>query len=182
MLLARAASAAQRTDEALRLEQRLAEQSDGEVDEGVAAVARWSTAARLAEMKSTTRDAATRRLIEDRERSTGARRDPPAIWVALVWTHPEDRFALEFRTPALETTDPWERAVVQAADLGLEAFRIREREDGTYTVRVTRPDTEDLRPQRAKLVIVERPGERDERITIREVTLTREARTNELTL
>ena len=182
LLLARAASAAQRTDEALRLEQRLAEQSDGEVDEGVAAVARWSTAARLAEMKSTTRDAATRRLIEDRERSTGARRDPPAIWVALVWTHPEDRFALEFRTPALETTDPWERAVVQAADLGLEAFRIREREDGTYTVRVTRPDTEDLRPQRAKLVIVERPGERDERITIREVTLTREARTNELTL
>lgn len=182
LLLARAASAASRTDEALRLEQRLAEQSDGEVDEGAAAVARWSTAARLAEMKARTENADARRRVEDRERSTGARRDPPAIWAALVWTHPEDRFALEFRTPALVAADPWERANVQAGELGLEAFTIREREDGTYTVRVSRADTEDLRPETAKLVIVERPGERDERITVREVTLTRESRTQELTL
>lgn len=182
LLLARAASAASRTDEALRLEQRLAEQSDGEVDEGAAAVARWSTAARLATMKAAARDASARRLIEDRERSTGARRDPPAIWVALVWTHPEDRFALEVRTPSLAEADPWERAEVQAAELGLEAIRIREREDGSYRIRVTRSDTDDLRPETARLVVVERPGEPDERITLREITLTRESRTSELTL
>ncbi|MFO0694247.1 MAG: AgmX/PglI C-terminal domain-containing protein [Polyangiales bacterium] len=182
LLLARAAEAAGRTDEALRLEQRLSEQSDADVDEGAAAYARFHTSVQLARMKVAARDASLRAAIHARERATGALRDPPDAWVALVFRHPDDALVLRYATPTMTATEPMLSAEVEGPSFGIDAFRIREREDGTYRIRIERPDTEDLRESVAELVVVERPGRPDERITTRELRLTRDQRVKELAL
>ena len=72
LLLARAAADAGRTDEALRLEQRLSESVESGAFEGAAAFARLWTSVRLARLKLDATDPATRASVARRERDTGA--------------------------------------------------------------------------------------------------------------
>lgn len=173
--LARAAAGAGRTDEALRLEQRVSESADDDVDEGVSAFARLWTTVRLSRMKLDADDA-MRRALARRERSTGALRDPPAVFVALTWSHPDDRPALLIRHPGTPDEEPAEPAPLSAKGWGIEAIRIREREEGVYRLEVHRSERDELRDVRAELLVIVAPGTPQERILREEIVLTRQAR------
>lgn len=173
LLLARAAAAAERMDEALRLEQRVSEEADDDVEEGLAAVARAFTTERLARLRAAATDPTMRAMLDDRLRSTGVLRRPPAVVVSLVWDHPDDRLSLEWASPAASPTEPWTPASTVAQDLGIGAFRLLEREEGVYRIRIRRDDARDLRDTHATLVIVENLGTPNERTTTQDITLTR---------
>jgi Ca-activated chloride channel family protein len=102
LLWARAAADAGRIDEALRLEQRLSESTAPELDEGVAGAARSWTLVRLARLTLDAEDDATRAEIRRRSRLAGVLRDPPALFVALTWSHPDDTPELRVRFPRSE--------------------------------------------------------------------------------
>ena len=80
------------------------------------------------------------------------------------------------------TDEPWTAASTSAPELGINAFRILEREEGAYRIRVTRADSRDLRDTHATLVIIEGLGTPAERTTTQEVTLTRDTREREIPL
>lgn len=173
LLLARAAADAGRTDEALRLEQRLAETADAAVDEGAATFARlWSTV-RLARMRLASRGADVVRSIRRRERDSGVLRDPPALLVALTWPHPDDAPALRIRHPSTPADVGFEPAALRGGAWGIEAARIREREPGDYVFEIRREERDRIRDLRGELLVVIAPGTADERVLRQEITLTR---------
>jgi len=176
LLLARAAAAASRLDEALRLEQRVSEEVDDDVDEGLGAVARAFTTVRLARLRAEQQDPAIRTILDDRLRATGVLRRPPAVVVSLVWDHPDDRLVLEWLGPAAAQNEPWASSTTSSPELGISSFRILEREAGEYRVRVARPDARDLRESHATLVVTEGLGTANERTTMHAITLTRDTR------
>lgn len=182
LLLARAAAAAGRTDEALRLEQRVSEEADDDVEEGLSAVARAFTTVRLSRLRAEARDPAMRAALDDRLRSTGVLRRPPAVVVSLVWDHPDDQLVLGYRGPDAADDAPYLEPRVVSPELGIASFRIVEREPGRYRVRVERSDTRDLRETRATLVVTEGLGTPNERTTTREITLRRDAPRQEIDL
>jgi Ca-activated chloride channel family protein len=179
--LARAAADAGRVDEALRLEQRLSETADSEVDEGAAGFARLWTQIRLARLKL---DAVAElaEMIRRRERETGALRDPPAILALLSWSHPDDAPELWLRHPSTPVPAPgsdepaWERAPLAGGAHGVEAVPIREREDGDYLFELRREERDRIRDVEAELLVLMYPGTSDERILRHEVRLTRRDR------
>ena len=180
LLLARAAADSGRTDEALRLEQRLSESTEPGVDEGAAAYARLWTQVRLARMWLATDDATTRTAIRRRVRETGALRDPPDVFVALSWSHPDDALSLGVHYPGYDAPTDAERfdtATLGGTQNGIWALRIREREDGDHLFQITRADTESLRETDCELLVIVQPGTEQERILRAEVHLTRELRT-----
>lgn len=182
LLLARAAGAAGRIDEALRLEQRVSEEADDDVEEGLSGIARAFTTVRLAELRSTNRDPALRRALDDRLRATGVLRRPPSLVVSLVYSHPDDRLTLGMRGPDVPESEPFTPSGLAAPELGIASFQVLEREPGGYRVHIERADARDLRESRAKLVVIENLGTPQERTTVRELVLTRENRTHELTI
>lgn len=182
LLLARAAAGAGRTDEALRLEQRLSESVAPDVYQGVSAFARlWSTV-RLARMKTATEDDEMRRAIARRERENGALRDPPALLVALTWAHPDDAPELWLHYPGTEDDDEWDRVPLVGQPFGMEAARIREREEGDYLFEVRRVERDQLRDLEADLLVVVAPATTDEQILRQPIRLTREERTTRFRL
>lgn len=176
LLLALAAADAGRIDEALRLEQRLSESTDDEVDIDAAGVARLWTTVRLARLKADQRLSALAGDIRARERETGALRDPPAVFAALTWSHPDDTPELFVRYPSTPEDVGWERAPLLGSGFGLEAVRVREREPGDYLFEVRRTERDALRDVEAQLLVVSiaDSGERIEQMPVR---LTRTART-----
>lgn len=185
LLMARAAADAGRLDEALRLEERLAESVDPGLDTGAAAYARLWTLVRLARLRAHTTDAATLSQIRERERGAGALRDPPDLLVAIVWDHPDDEPALWGRTPstAPETTQGtatsslgFERAALLGDAFGIEAIAIREKDDGTYTFEVRRDERDALRDLHATLVAITAAGAEGEHVTEQDIVLTRDHR------
>lgn len=176
LLLARAAAGAGRMDEALRLEQEISESVPPSVYQGSAAFARLWTTVRLTRLKAETEDASMRASIAQRERATGALRDPPALFVAVTWEHPDDRPELWMRYPDMPD-DHWDQAPLRGQPFGIEAIRIRERESGEYLFEIRRLERDELRDIEAKLLIVIAPGTADEQILEQDLTLTRETRT-----
>lgn len=177
--LARAAAGAHRIDEALRLEQRLSETADAGAKEGVAELARLWTRVRLARLASQDLDEATARALRRRTRETGALREPPAIFVALVWEHPDDLPELFLSYPGRtdeEGDETWEQAEVRGDRQGIAATDIRDREDGDYLFEVRREDQDALRDTVGELVVVVAPATDDQRVLLVPVRLTREVR------
>lgn len=176
LLLARAAADAGRIDEALRLEQRLGESVDPDVTRGAPGVARLWSLVRLARLEVEVEDAATRAALRRRKRSTGALREPPAVFAALTWSHPDDAPQLFARLPSTPEEVEWQRAGVLGGSYGLEAIRLREREEGPMLLEVRRLDEDDLRDTTAELLVVLDAGSPEERVLRQEITLTRTER------
>jgi tetratricopeptide (TPR) repeat protein len=176
LLLARAAADAGRLDEALRLEQRLAETVEPGVDADAAGLARLWTLVRLARLRAANPDAARLAQLRERERGAGALRDPPALFAALTWDHPDDAPTLHARFPSTPADVGWEDATARGPAFGLEALRVREREDGDYLFEVRRADRDALRPVDAELLVVAAPGTPAARVVTARVQLTREQR------
>jgi len=176
LLLARAAADAGRLDEALRLEQRLAETVEPGVDAGAAGLARLWTLVRLARLRASNPDGARLAQLRERERGAGALRDPPALFAALTWDHPDDAPTLHARFPSTPADVGWEEATARGPAFGLEALRVREREDGDYLFELRRADRDALRPVDAELLVVVAPGTPAQRVVTARVQLTREQR------
>ena len=174
--LARAAANAGRTDEALRLEQRLSESAEEDAPTGAATFARLWTGIRLSRMKLAAEDDATRASIRRRERQTGALRDPPALLVLFSWRHPDDAPELYLRHPSTPEDLEWERATLLGGAFGVEAIPVREREEGDYLIELRRAERDRIRDVVGELLLIVAPGTADERIVQREVRLTREER------
>jgi Ca-activated chloride channel family protein len=172
LLMSRAAAGAGRTDEALRLEQRLSESTDPGVDEGAATYARLWTMVRLMRLADGS-DAETGAAVRRRLREAGVLRDPPDIFVALSFDHPDDipRFSLHY--PGIEDANAFEEATLGGTEHGILAFRIREREEGAYQIDARREDRESLRDITAELMIVIHPGAADARVIRQDVVLSR---------
>ena len=182
LLLARAAADAGRIDEALRLEQRLSESTDPGVHEGAAGFARLWTAVRLARLKLEAEDDDMRAAIRRRERQSGALREPPAIFVALTWRHPDDHPELVVRYPSTDEDIGWEPVELGGRDHGIYAARVREREDGEYLFEVRRNEADEIRDLEAVLTIVSGLGTGEEHIERVELSLTRETLKRRYTL
>jgi tetratricopeptide (TPR) repeat protein len=176
LLLARAAADGGRTDEALRLEQRLSESTDPGVDEGAAGYARLWTAVRLARMKLEADTDEERAAIRRRERESGALREPPAVFVALTWSHPDDVPELLARYPSTDEDVRWETIELGGRDHGIFATRIREREEGDYFFEVRRNERDEIRDLVAELMVVTSLGTPEEHIERLPITLTRSER------
>jgi hypothetical protein len=158
------------------------------VDTGAAGLARLWTLVRLARLRASAPDAATLELVRERERAAGALRDPPDLIFALTWAHPEDRPELYVRHPGIGD-DPttagdvrWERATTSGPELGLEATRIRDREEGEYLLEVRRTERDALRDTVAELLVLVAPGTPEQRLLRREVRLDRVTRTRRYAL
>ncbi len=182
LLLARAAADAGRVDEALRLEQRLSESGDDGDAEGAPEWARLWTEVRLARLRAGAHDAAALHAIERRERTTGALRDPPALFAALTWKHPDDFPTLWVRYPSTPEDVKWEQAPLRGDPFGIEVVQAHEREDGDYLFEVRRADKDAIRDTRAELLVVIAPGTPGEKVLRKAVTLTRDTRTVRLRL
>ncbi|MGF1464621.1 MAG: AgmX/PglI C-terminal domain-containing protein [Sandaracinaceae bacterium] len=176
LLLARAAADAGRTDEALRLEQRLSESTDPGVDEGVAGQARLWTTVRLARLELDADTDAGRREVRRRARIAGVLRDPPAVFAALTWAHPDDRPELRVRLPGADEDDPWTPVDLGGPAYGIRALRLRDPDDGSVALEVRRSDEDELRPLEAELLVIVGLGEADTRIHRVPFTLTRQRR------
>ncbi len=173
LLLARAAADAGRIDEALRLEQRLSESTDPGVDEGAAGYARLWTTVRLARLKLD--EHADQRAVRRRERESGALREPPAIFAALTWDHPDDHPELRARYPSTDEDVRWEVIELGGRDHGIYATSIREREEGEYLFEVRRNERDEIRDLAAELIVITNLGTPEEHIERLPITLTRVA-------
>jgi tetratricopeptide (TPR) repeat protein len=172
LLLARAAADAGRIDEALRLEQRLSESTDPGEHEGAAGDARLWTTVRLARLKlDRAQDAAA---IRRRERESGALRDPPAIFAALTWGHPDDHPQLFARYPSTDADIGWETIELGGRDHGIYATSVREREEGEYLFEVRREERDEIRDLEAELIVITNLGTAEEHVERTPLSLTRE--------
>ncbi|MFK7985118.1 MAG: AgmX/PglI C-terminal domain-containing protein [Sandaracinaceae bacterium] len=174
LLLARAAADAERVDEALRLEQRLSESTDPGVHEGVAGYARLWTTVRLARLKLDDPDGDMLAAIRRRERESGALRDPPAVFAALTWRHPDDYPEIVVRYPSTDEDIGWEPVELGGRDHGIFAVRIREREEGETLFEVRRLERDELRDLECELLVITGLGTPEESIERFPLTLTRD--------
>jgi len=174
LLLARASADAGRIDEALRLEQRLSESTDPGVHEGDAGFARLWTTVRLARLKLAAEGDEMRTAIRRRERQSGALREPPALFVALTWRHPDDHPELLVRYPSTDEDVEWEPVELGGRDHGIYAARVREREEGEYLFEVQRHELDEIRDLEAELTIVSELGTDDEHVERIPFTLPRD--------
>jgi Ca-activated chloride channel family protein len=173
LLLARAAADAERIDEALRLEQRLSESTDPTETEGAAGFARLWTTVRLARLKLGAENDETRVAIRRRERESGALRDPPAIFAAMTWSHPDDHPLLFARYPSTDQDVSWETIELGGADHGIYATNIREREEGPYLFEARRTELDEIRDITGELLVITNLGTPEERIVTTPITLSR---------
>lgn len=178
LLLARAAAGAGRIDEALRLQQRLAEQSEPGKFEGVAGVAQLWTLVRLAGLSLD--EAAPQDAINERMRSTGLLRTAPSAIALFTWAHPEDAPAMFANIPSTPVGTEWERANVSATALGIEAVLVDERDEGDeLKFEIRRSERDSLRDLEGTFWLVTNLGTPEERFVRQSVTLSRETRTQQ---
>lgn len=165
LLLAQAAAGSGRVDEALRLEQRLAETAEPGAASGVARTALLWSSVRFAELRKRARDADDHeklRALVARMRRSGVLREAGDLRVSLVWSHPDAMLSLWAGHPGLGLTRPTDIT----PELGIEAFDVREQEGGTYKLEVRRAGRDHLTRVDAKLVVVWKEGTNEERIEV----------------
>ncbi|MCC7537020.1 MAG: hypothetical protein IT379_12440, partial [Deltaproteobacteria bacterium] len=165
LLLAQAAAGAGRVDEALRLEQSLAETAEPGSSSGVARTAMLWSSVRFAKLRQQARganDARQSRALLARMRRSGVLREAGALRVSLTWSHPDAQLALWGAFPGLGLTRPTDLA----PEYGIEAFDVREETTGRFRFEVRRGGG-DLRTEvTAELVVVWNEGRDDERIVV----------------
>jgi Ca-activated chloride channel family protein len=165
LLLAQAAAGAGRIDEALRLEQRLAETAQPGEATGPARTAILWSSVRLAELRKDARakeDAERLRAYLGRMRRGGVLREAGALRASLTWSHPDANLSLWASHPGLSLTRPTDIA----PEFGIEAFDLAEQEPGVYHVEVRRREGDGLTGVTAKLTVVWREGRDDERVEV----------------
>ncbi|MCB9656257.1 MAG: AgmX/PglI C-terminal domain-containing protein [Sandaracinaceae bacterium] len=174
LLLARAAADAGRVDEALRLEQRVAEAADGAADEGAAAVAQAWTRVRLALLRAEANDPALDAAVLRRQRHSGALRSPPALFAALTWAHPDDVLQMTVAYP--DAPERFEPVQLNGQTHGIHALTLADLDEGALRLAFARDEREELRPTDATLVVVLGLGTDGERILRETVHLDRDTR------
>ncbi len=165
LLLAQAAAGAGRVDEALRLEQRLAETAEPGAAEGIARTAILWASVQLAALRQKARadhDQDALDALTARMRQCGVLGEASPLRVSLVWSHPDAGLSLWAAHPGLGLTRPEDIA----PEYGIEALDVKEREPGTYRIEVRRSGGDHLTAVDAKLVIVSNEGRDDERVQI----------------
>ncbi len=169
LLLARAAAGAGRIDEALRLEDRLAETV--EAGAGGHEVAAWAQAwheLRLAALRDGARrasDVALTARLAARSRESGVLSTGGAgrVLVGLTWAHPDARLQLELTAPGDQLA---RRAPVLGGAVGIEAVRLARLVPGAYRLAVRRPGAaETVRAFDATLWVLWDEGEASEKLT-----------------
>ncbi len=166
LLLAQAAAGAHRTDEALRLEQRVMETAPPGSIGGVARVAQLWSSVRFAELRQNAGgDAEQLNALLARMRRSGVLRGAGALRVSLVWEHPDTDLALWAGHPGLPISRPDDLN----AELGIEAFDVSEQESGSYRIEVRRTSADRVSTVRGRLVVVWNEGRADEQVEIREL-------------
>jgi len=166
LLLAQAAAGAGRLDEALSLEQRVAQTAEPGSAEGIARTALlWSSVhfALLRKAAKEAHDDDRLRALDSRMRRAGVLREAGDLRVSLVWSHPDAGLSLWASYPGLRLSRPEDID----PEMGIEAFDVTEQEDGHYGVEVRRPPGHHMTAIDAKLVIVWKEGTPEERIEIR---------------
>jgi Ca-activated chloride channel family protein len=169
LLLAQAAAGAHRTDEALRLEQRVMETAAPGVREGVARIAQLWSSVRFAELREAARNASDEAQLStllSRMRRSGVLRGAGALRVSLVWEHPDADVALWAARPGEMLTRPRDLD----SELGIEAFDVEEAENGVYRIEVRRTSTDRVGTIGARLVVVWNEGQADERVETETLT------------
>lgn len=175
LLLASAAAGTGRTDEALRLEQRLMETSSpysGTSRDGIARVAQLWSSVRFAMLRNEAREAGDEtRLaaLSQRMRRSGVLNGAGAFRATLTWSHPDARVSLWAAHPSMPVTRPDELS----PEFGIEAFDVAEQEAGAYRIEVRRSTEDRLGVVQAQLVMVWNEGRSDE--VVRVVPLTFDA-------
>lgn len=169
LLLASAAAGAGRTDEALRLEQRLmatsAPSSGGSARDGLARVAQLWSSVRFAGLRNEAREAGDEvRLsaLNQRMRHTGVLGGSPPLRASLTWNHPDARVALLAARPGGSLGRPGELY----AEFGIEVFEDDQVRPGTYRFEVRRSAEGTLAAIEAQLVLVWNEGRSDETVRI----------------
>jgi len=165
LLLAQAAAGAGRIDEALRLEQKLAETAEPGASEGIARTALLWSSVRFAELRKAARDAhddAKLAALAQRMRRSGVLREAGAMRVSLVWSHPDAGLSLWASHPGLSLVRPDDLS----PEYGLEAFDVREQEGGAYAIEVRRTGGDARTAVEGKLVVVWNEGTASEKIEV----------------
>ncbi len=174
LLLARAAADAGRVDEALRLEQRVAEAADGDSSEGEAAIAQAWTRVRLALLRAESDDPAIDAAVLRRLRHSGALRSPPELFAAITWAHPDD--VIGMTVAYADAPDRFEPVTLISPSHGIDALSLADLDEGALRLAFERGGREDLRPTEATLTVVLGLGTEQERILRETVRLDRETR------
>jgi Ca-activated chloride channel family protein len=172
LFLAQAAAGAGRIDEALRLEQRVAETAEPGESFGVARAAILWSSVRFAKLRAKARDESDDEALESlaaRMRRSGVLREAGDMRVTLTWSHPDAQLSLWAAHPGLGLSRPTDIA----PEHGIEAFDVLEKEDGAYRIEVRRGPPE--HGQRAtalaaELVFVWNEGTPEERTQIVPIT------------
>ena len=169
LLMAQAAAGAGRVDEALRLEQRLAETAEPGFAEGVARTAILWSSVRFAKLRAAAREANDTEQLEGllaRMRRSGVLREAGAMRVSLTWSHPDAQLSLWVAHPGLGLSRPPDIY----PEFGLEALGVAEEESGRYTFEVRRNplgrNREHLARLDAELVVVWNEGQADEKTEV----------------
>lgn len=180
LLLASAAAGSGRTDEALRLEQRLMETAapyaGSGTRDGIARVAQLWSSVRFATLRNEARQAGDEvRLaaLAQRMRRSGVLTGVGAFRASLTWSHPDARLSLWAGHPST----PLGRPDDLAPEFGIEAFEVEEQEPGTYRFEVRRAGDDHLGTIEATLVLVWNEGSASEVVRVIPLTFTPERST-----
>jgi TonB family protein len=170
ILMAEAAADAGRTDEALRLAERVSQSSSGSAS--TAEIARLFNAIRLALLRVEARsegDEAKLKELMKRSRRAGVLRDTADLRVVLVWDHPDVKLKLFAQFEGSEI----ERASLVAPHFGCESLHEKEG-SGEHIVQVVRDPTSIAKETKAKLYVLWHEGTENETLEVIDVQLTDE--------
>lgn len=168
LLLAQAAAGAGRVDEALRLEQRLAETAQPGSAVGLAHTALLWSSVRFAELRAEARESGNDERLDAlraRMRRSGVLRQSVPLRATLVWSHPEAGLSLYGAYPGVGLARPQHLS----PEYGLEAFEADPLAEGQYRFEVRRSPLahgDHLTAVQARLVVIWNEGTAEERVSI----------------
>jgi tetratricopeptide (TPR) repeat protein len=123
LLMANAAAGMERTDWALRLQQRVSEAAEvGNRGNAPAAWARLLTSVSLARMRLAAKDKALQQRLRARGRRAGIFTWARELSLIVAWAHPDARLQLWLRYPGQEKP---ERVALRGGSVGVEGIRLR---------------------------------------------------------
>jgi Ca-activated chloride channel family protein len=163
LLEASAAAGAGRIDEALRLEQRVADSTEPGAEAGIARVALWWSTVRQAQLRATARqagDGAELARLYGRARRTGVLRDARPFRAFLLWAHPEADCELAAALPGA----PLLPATDVAPEFGLAGIASRDPLRAQAALVVRRASASSAIRYRARLVVLWDEGEKTEEL------------------